>query len=171
MPWGRRSTALVTGRPPFQAATAMDTLLQVVERGAGAAAAAECRRSPRDLETICLKCLEKDPGAVRLGGGAGRRPAAVPGWRADRGAAGERDSERAGEWCRRRPAIAGAGPLRCRSRCCGGLTRTQLGPGAPHLERRPSWPSRSLRRRPKSPRPRKREQTELAQRTALRRAA
>ena len=37
--------ALVTGRPPFQAATAMDTVLQVVERRAGAAAAAQCRRS------------------------------------------------------------------------------------------------------------------------------
>ena len=37
--------ALVTGRPPFQAATAMDTVIQVVERRAGAAAAAQSRRS------------------------------------------------------------------------------------------------------------------------------
>ena len=39
----------------------MDTLLQVIERGAGVAAAAQCRAVPRDLETICLKCLEKEP--------------------------------------------------------------------------------------------------------------
>ena len=32
---------LLTGRPPFQAATAMDTVLQVIERRAGAAAAAQ----------------------------------------------------------------------------------------------------------------------------------
>jgi tetratricopeptide (TPR) repeat protein len=51
---------LLTGRPPFRAETPLDTLLQVVHddplppsrlRG----------RTPRDLETICLKCLEKDP--------------------------------------------------------------------------------------------------------------
>ena len=82
--------ALVTGRPPFQAATAMDTVIQVISdepvppRRLNASI-------PRDLETICLKCLEKEPGeAVRLGGGAGRRPGAVPGGRADRGAAGGR---------------------------------------------------------------------------------
>jgi hypothetical protein len=52
--------ALLTGRPPFQAATAMETLLQVVgekpvpPRRLNAAI-------PRDLETICMKCLEKAP--------------------------------------------------------------------------------------------------------------
>jgi hypothetical protein len=51
---------MLTGRPPFLAATAMDTLLQVVN-----AEPVPPRRLqgtiPRDLETICLKCLEKDP--------------------------------------------------------------------------------------------------------------
>ena len=37
---------LLTGRPPFQAATAMDTLLQVLERRAGAACASSTPRCP-----------------------------------------------------------------------------------------------------------------------------
>lgn len=51
----------LTGRPPFQAANVMDTLMQVIH---------DDPISPRrlngsidlDLETICLKCLQKDPG-------------------------------------------------------------------------------------------------------------
>jgi hypothetical protein len=51
--------ALLTGRPPFQAATPMVTVLQVISDEP-----VPPRRLnpsiPSDLETICLKCLEKD---------------------------------------------------------------------------------------------------------------
>ena len=55
---------------------------------AGAAVAAGAGPAARRRDDR-LKCLQKDPAqAVRLGRGAGRGPAAVPGRRADRGAAG-----------------------------------------------------------------------------------
>jgi hypothetical protein len=97
--------ALITGRPPFQAATAMDTVLQVINdepvppRRLNASV-------PMDLETICLKCLEKDQG---------KRYATAADLAADlrRFLAGEpivarpiTRIERAVKWVRRRPAIA-----------------------------------------------------------------
>jgi tetratricopeptide (TPR) repeat protein len=49
----------LTGRPPFRAATAWDTIYQVLNDDPVPPTRLQ-PRIPRDLETICLKCLEKD---------------------------------------------------------------------------------------------------------------
>jgi WD40 repeat protein len=97
---------LLTGRPPFRAATPLDTVLQVV----GDDPVPPRRLQPmvpRDLETVCLKCLDKQPR---------RRYASAAALAADlrRFLAGEpvtarpvTSVERALKWARRRPAVAG----------------------------------------------------------------
>ncbi len=97
---------LIIGRPPFQAATAYDILSQVIHDEPIPLRRFN-RNIDRDLETICLKCLEKDPDhryatAGKLAGDLdcyleGRPIAARP-----VGLIG-----RAWKWCKRKPLVAG----------------------------------------------------------------
>jgi hypothetical protein len=51
---------LLTGRPPFRSPALMDTVLQVLHDDPVPPSRLQ-PRTPRDLETICLKCLAKRP--------------------------------------------------------------------------------------------------------------
>lgn len=50
----------LTGRPPFRASTPLDTIMQVINDEPVPPTRLQ-PRLPKDIETICLKCLSKDP--------------------------------------------------------------------------------------------------------------
>lgn len=51
---------LLTGRPPFRGESPLDTILQVLHSDPVSVTGLQ-PNVPRDLETICLKCLRKEP--------------------------------------------------------------------------------------------------------------
>jgi eukaryotic-like serine/threonine-protein kinase len=96
----------LTGRPPFQGTTLLETLEQIRHQEPEPPRRLQ-PGVPRDLEIICLKCLQKEPARryasaailaedlERFLGGAAIQARPVPRW------------EQAWRWARRRPAAAG----------------------------------------------------------------
>ena len=98
---------LLTGRPPFRGTTVLETLEQV-KAAEPVPPSRLVPGLPRDIETICLKCLQKEPGKryAKLPR-RWRRPAAVSGRPADP-ARRSTSAERFWRWCRRNPRLAAA---------------------------------------------------------------
>ena len=96
---------LLTGRPPFQAASTIETFDLLRERDP-VAPRTMMPSVPKDLETICLVCLEKDP--ARRYGSAGALAEDLGRWLDGHVIAARPVSrlQRLMRWRRRHPAVA-----------------------------------------------------------------
>lgn len=96
---------LLTGRPPFQSAEVVDTLMQVLQDEPVPPRSLNAN-IPADLETICLKAMAKEASrryasAADLAADLGRFEAGLPIL-----ARPTSVREKAWRWCRRNPALA-----------------------------------------------------------------
>ena len=96
---------LLTGRPPFAEATPVETLRRAIQEPPPRPRGLD-RRIDKDLETICLKCLEKDP-AHRYASAAALAED-LERWRRREPVAARPAGRllRTRRWARRNPAIA-----------------------------------------------------------------
>jgi serine/threonine protein kinase/WD40 repeat protein len=99
---------MLTGRPPFRAQTAMETVLQV--RFEEPLAPRRLQPNvPLDIETICLKCLRKEPRLRYAHAGALAEDLRLFLAQQPIRARPVSTTERAYRWFRRRPAVAALG--------------------------------------------------------------
>ena len=124
---------LLAGRPPFRMPTGLGTLLEVLERVQPPSK--DCSNLDRDLEVICLKCLQAARWPIPRRGCPGRRPGALPQGGADPGPTCVRPREA----CQVVPASSGPGrpgavcrPCRLWSCCCCELVRPARTPTGRH---------------------------------------
>lgn len=99
---------LLTGRPPFRGDSEIAILRQVVEKEPAPPQTLNASVD-RDLQTICLKCLEKEP--QRRYGSAEAVAQDLEHWLAGEPIAARpaHTTEKVWRWCRRKPALAGLG--------------------------------------------------------------
>jgi WD40 repeat protein/tRNA A-37 threonylcarbamoyl transferase component Bud32 len=97
--------ALLTGRPPFQGETILETLEQVRQREPAPPRRINAKVD-RDLEIICLKCLEKE--APQRYGSAQALAEELESWLRGEPIQARRIrwGQRLWRWCRRKPALA-----------------------------------------------------------------